>query len=115
MNIVSGEDFQRKMPAIVVRADVVNCKAPTTLFTAGSCDVLAGIILGLMAQGMPPVSAALQQFGCVAPPPRSLKWANTLQPFPRIAEASQARSCFRTPIQLMLSCRFGPAQDLSCK
>lgn len=37
---------------------VVNDGAPTTLATAGSGDVLAGLILGLLAQGMPAWQAA---------------------------------------------------------
>jgi ADP-dependent NAD(P)H-hydrate dehydratase / NAD(P)H-hydrate epimerase len=37
---------------------IVNRNAPTTLATAGSGDVLGGIILGLLAQGMDPYFAA---------------------------------------------------------
>lgn len=37
---------------------IVNTNAPATLATAGTGDVLAGLIVGLLAQGLSPLSAA---------------------------------------------------------
>ncbi len=50
--VIASPDRQPSMQTIV------NTNAPPTLATAGSGDVLAGVITGLLAQGMPPFLAA---------------------------------------------------------
>jgi len=51
---------------------IINSNAPAELATGGSGDVLAGFIVGLLAQGLEPFMPLPQQFGCMA------KWAMRL-------------------------------------
>ncbi len=75
-----------------VRA-IVNANAPPTLATAGSGDVLGGIVLGLLAQGMEPFLAAAAAVWLQAPRPRHLGQAS----WPRMCRISW-QACFANPI-----------------